>query len=192
MSWSHLEGKKRQHSLSPPPLSQLTQSHLEGQTRRSHSPDGEDHLQQTCSAKCSQKSSPARVKGAVLAKVMKVSSSLKGMAGFSALLNSTKLSAAHTESTRGRNSHSSSGRAVAVRSNAEMVWTYDLYLMIFLIWSFLLGCSLFDWYNCVYRGWHWAGMSSILVFIPHLKPWNALELSHQAWGLFIFPSCISP
>jgi hypothetical protein len=154
MSWSRSEGKKRQHSLSPPPPSQLTQSHLEGQTRRSQSPDGEDSLRQTRSAKRSRKSSPARVKGAVLAKVMKASSSLKGMAGFSALLNSTKLSAASTESTRGRNSRSSSGRAVTVRSNVEMVWSCDLFLMIFLICPFLLGCSLFDWHNCIHCGWH--------------------------------------
>jgi len=121
MSRGHSEGKKRQHSQSPPPPSQLTQSHLEGQTRRSQSSDGEDGIQQTRSAKRSQKSSPARVKHAVLAKVTKKSSSSKGMAGFSALLNSTKLSAASAESTRGRNSHSSSGRAHAVGSNAEMV-----------------------------------------------------------------------
>jgi hypothetical protein len=156
MSRGRSEGKKRQHSQLPPPPSQLTQSHLEGpgQMRRSQSSDGEDSIRQTRSAKRSRKSSPARVKSAALAKVMKKSSSSKGMAGFSALLNSTKLSAASTESTRGRNSRSSSGRAHAVGSNAEMVWTYNFYLTTVLIWLFILGCSLFDWYDCVYWGWH--------------------------------------
>jgi len=121
MSRGRSKGKKRQHSQSPPPLSQLTQSHLEGETRRSQSSDGEDGIQQTRSAKRSRKSSPARVKSVALAKVMRKSSSSKGMAGFSALLNSSKLSAASTESTRGRTSRSSSGRAHAVGSNAEMV-----------------------------------------------------------------------
>jgi hypothetical protein len=89
---------------------------------------------------------------------MKTPSSLKGMAGFSALLNSAKLSAASTESTWGRNSRSSSGRAHAVGSNAEMVWTYNFYLTTVLIRPFFLrmlpirlvqSCSLWlvlSWY----------------------------------------------
>ena len=63
--------------------------------------------------KCSRLTSPVRVKQIALAKVeskSKSSSSLKGLAGFSALVNNVNLLAAQTETIHGLQSGSSSTR----------------------------------------------------------------------------------
>jgi hypothetical protein len=69
--------------------------------------------------------SPARVKQTALAKVANKSissSSLKGLAGFAALVNNANVSAAQAETSRGLRSSSSKGRGVTgVKSKAEKI-----------------------------------------------------------------------
>ena len=74
--------------------------------------------------KCLQIQSPEWVKKMALVKVSKAGSSSKGLAGFAALVNNAKLSAARTEMNQGLHSGSSSSRprSASAKSKAKIVW----------------------------------------------------------------------
>ena len=83
-------------------------------SRSSDEDDPQDVLEEHYPTKKRRVSSPARVKQAALARVastsMSGSSSKKGLAGFTALINSTSLAAARKETNRGLRSGSSSAK----------------------------------------------------------------------------------
>ena len=83
-------------------------------SRFSDEDDPQDVLEELYPTKKRRVSSPARVKQAALARVastsMSGSSSKKGLAGFTTLINSTSLAAAHKETNQGLCSGSSSAK----------------------------------------------------------------------------------